>query len=205
MYKIIISIVVSIWLFFLAFALMNYPAFQKYVMRVDVKSAIENNSQINDLLGILMQKTSADRVALARFHDNVKDVQGERFLYDSRTNEVAKPGVQLAGAAYQDLLVSLITSVVDELTQNKCVTTGNIQITNQYYDLFRATGKRADIKCPVMNPDGKLIGMILVEYITAGPSSETLTPFEPLVRDTSAKISNLLIDAPAVQVQRFVK
>lgn len=205
MYRIIVSVFLSIWLFIFAFALMNYPAFQKYVLRVDVKSAIENSAQIDDVLGRLMQNTSADRAAVVRFHDNVKDVQGSRFLYDSRTNEVAKPGISMAGSTHQDFMVSLITNVVDRLLQDKCVVTGNIQITNQYYDLFHETGKKSDMKCPVVNTDGKLIGMVLIEYTNSAPSIETLQPFEPILRDAATKISNLLVDAPSVTVQRYVK
>lgn len=159
---------------------------------VDMKSLIMLDKSINDELERLSVFLSADRTSLSRFHNTVKDVQGKHFVFNTRTNEVVRPGVSIASPLRQNILLSMIVPWAQEFANNKCVIVTNLSYTDIFFDYYKQIGVKSDIKCPVYNIEGNLIGFVSAEFTTRMLSAGELRNLEKSVRDSSGKIGAIL-------------
>jgi hypothetical protein len=159
---------------------------------IDMKSMVALDKSINDVLTLTMINLNADRGSLARFHDTVADVQGKHFVYESRSNEVVQPGVSLVAQLRQNGLISMINIWAQSFVKNQCVYVTSLAQTDQFYEYYRQIGTKADIKCPVLNTSGTLIGYLDFEFTTRATALADMQRMEPTIRDAASKVGAIL-------------
>lgn len=163
---------------------------------VDMKSLVQLDKSINDVLKMTMTQVTADRVSLSRFHDSVSDVVGRHFVFESRSNEVVEPGVALVAQIRQNMLLSMINAWAQSFIKNECVYETNIEPSDPYYEFFRQIGTKSDIKCPVFNTQNVMVGYIDIEFTTRNLSLDELKKYEMQVRESAEKIGAILSVKP---------
>jgi hypothetical protein len=172
----------------------NYESIRQVLFspKIDMANLVKLDKGINDVLGQIMNELAADRAALGRLHDTVTDVQGRHFLFESRTNEVVQPGVAAIAKIHQNVLLSMINLWAQSFIKNECVYTSDLQRTDIFYEFYRETGTKADIKCPVFGTDNTWLGYIMIEYTTKNPPTKELKLLEGKVREAAVKIGAIL-------------
>lgn len=172
----------------------NYTTIKQAIFAkpIDVKSLVLLDRSINDVLTDVMNQVKADRALLARFHDSVKDTQGNHFVYESRTNEVVQPGVSMVALMRQNILLSTLNLWAQAFVRNDCVFVAEQQKTDAYYTYFSEIGVKSDIMCPVVNLQGALVGYLSMEFTTQSSSAVELKKKEPIVREAASKVGAIL-------------
>lgn len=182
------------WITFAYILATNYSIIKAALttQTIDMKSLVQLDKGINEVLGLVMNETGTDRASLSRFHNTVQDVQGRHFVYESRSNEAVQPGVSLVAHLRQNSLLSMINIWAQSFVKNECVYMTDLAMTDQFFEFYRQTGTKSDIKCPVHNTTGVLVGYIDVEYTTKVSPIKDMHDRETSVRDAAAKIGAIL-------------
>jgi hypothetical protein len=191
---VVLLMTVATWISF-AWIVANYFPEIKGIFvskQVDMKSLVQLDKSINDVLTITMTQVNADRASLSRFHDSVADVVGKHFVYESRSNEVVQPGVSLVGQLRQNQLLSMINLWAQSFVKNECVFLTNIQPTDPFFEFFRQIGTKSVIKCPVFTTQNVLVGYIDIEFTTRTMSVDDLKNLEHQVREAAVQIGAIL-------------
>jgi hypothetical protein len=190
----VVVIAVFTWIAAAYIVATNYSAIKQalFTQAVDMKSLIQLDKSINEILYHMMNNVGSDRAALARFHNTISDVQGRHFVYESRSNEVVQPGVSMVAQLRQNLLVSMINIWAQSFIKNECVYMTDIAQTDLFYEFYRQIGNKSDIKCPVYNTSNALVGWISAEFTTRSVSMKDMKIKELLVRDAASKIGAIL-------------
>jgi hypothetical protein len=165
-------------------------AFQNH--NIDMKSLIQLDKNINEILNSTMGKIDSDRVSLSRFHNSVLDLQGRHFVYESFSNEVVKPGVSSIAQLRQNSLISMINIWLQLLIKDQCVYMTNLSETDLFYEYYKQAGIKSDIKCPVLNTHGNLVGYLDIAFTTKMLTIEQMKIYEPLIRESASKIGAIL-------------
>lgn len=190
----ILMISVFTWIAGVYIVATNYPAIRQalFTQNIDMKSLVQLDKSINEILTHTMTQGSFDRGALARLHNTVTDLQGRHFIYESRSNEVVLPGVAPIAALRQNVLISMINTWAQAFIKNECFYMTNLQTTDIFYEFYRQTGTKADIKCPVYSTGGIWIGYIIFEYTTKAANVSELKVHEAMIREAASKIGAIL-------------
>jgi hypothetical protein len=191
-------ITVATWVAF-AWVVANYFPDIKGVFtshNVDIKSLVQLDKSINDILTITMTQIQADRGSLSRFHDTVSDVVGHHFVFESRSNEVVQPGVAPVAQIRQNMLLSMINTWALAFVKNDCVYVTNLEATDPFYEFFRQIGTKSSIKCAVFNTSNNLVGYVDMEWTTRNMTLDDMKKKEPQVREAAEKIGAILSVKP---------
>lgn len=190
----IMIITVFTWVALAYLVATNYPVIKQafFTQTVDIKSLVQLDKNINEIMTRSMNEIGSDRAFLARFHNTVVDLSGRHFIYESRSNEVVQPGVSQVAQLRQNVLLSMINLWAQSFIKNECVYMTDLAQTDQFFEFYRQIGAKADIKCPVLNTNGVLIGYIGIEYTTKIVPIKDMKEKEAMIRETASKIGAIL-------------
>lgn len=155
---------------------------------------------IKDCLKRTQLKTDATRVALVRFHNGGRDMNGLSFLKMSMTSEVPKPGVTAIQPEFQSVFRSFFSYWCQELMKNGYCYIDHTEdlkdIDSTMYEYF----KSRDIESVygiAITKNNTVYGYIYMEFTTFKDVDKAQV--EHCLHDKKIKIETLLDLAPTTQ------
>ena len=163
-------------------------------------SSEENNSlseiegKINDCLKRVLVKTNACRVALVRFHNGGRDMNGLSFLKMSMTNEETALGISPLMPEFQNMFRSFFSYLCEQLvTEGHCYIDDVEklkELDTTMYDYLKTRGVQATYSIPIVNNQDTVVGFIYISFMSK--SKVDKKQVESCLHDKKIKIETLL-------------
>lgn len=154
----------------------------------------EKESQINNCLKKVQQKTNAARVGLVRFHNGGRDMNGLSFLKMSMTNECPGTGFASIMPDFQNLFRSFFSYLCESLIKDGKCYINNIEILKTIdttmYEYFLSRNIKAAYSIAIENNEGSIIGFIIVEF--TDKDSIDFNQVDSCLHDKKIKIETIL-------------
>lgn len=154
----------------------------------------EKESKINACLKKTQQKTNASRVALVRFHNGGRDMNGLSFLKMSMTNECPGPGFTGIMPDFQNLFRSFFSYWCECLIkEGKCYINDIEELKDKdttMYEYFLSRNVQAIYGIAIKNNENSIIGYIVIEFIDK--NKVDLEQVEHCLHDKKIKIETIL-------------
>ena len=138
-------------------------------------SSEENNSlseiegKMNECLKSVLVKSNASRVALVRFHNGGRDMNGLSFLKMSMTNEETALGVSPLMPEFQNMFRSFFSYWCEKLIKEGHCYIDDIETLKELdttmYDYFRSRNVQAIYGIPITNNQNTVVGFIYIEFM----------------------------------------
>jgi hypothetical protein len=160
--------------------------------KVNIKELVLLDKSVNDILNQVLVRSGSDRASIGRFHNTVSDLQGRHFVYESRSNEVVQPGVSQIALLRQNVLLSMINIWAQDFVKDQCSYMTDLKAGDVFFEYYRQSGVKSDVKCPIMNTHGDLVGFIDIEFTTRVLTQPEMKAKEAMVRDAASKIGAVL-------------
>lgn len=158
------------------------------------KTLSEKESQINYCLKRTQEKTNASRVALVRFHNGGRDMNGLSFLKMSMTNECPGPGFAGISPDFQNLFRSFFSYWCESLIrEGKCYINDINEIREKdttMYEYFLSRNIQAVYGIAIKNNEGSIIGFIVIEFVDR--NMVDMAQVEHCLHDKKIKIETIL-------------
>lgn len=128
------------------------------------RQSVASYTVIDTFLHAYMTRYHASRIAIARFHDNVRDTGNNHIFYADVENSIAQPGIAIIDPfnvpanVFSNILPSLMDGKgmfihIQDLPEN---------VLKQH--LF-SRGSKAEIFVPIEDLSDHLVGMIMLDWI----------------------------------------
>lgn len=154
----------------------------------------EKEIQINACLKRIQQKTDASRVALVRFHNGGRDMNGLSFLKMSMTNECPGQGFSSIMPDFQNLFRSFFSYWCESLIKDGKCYIDDIEILKEkdttMYEYFLSRNVQAIYGIAITNNDGSIIGYICIEFVNK--DNVNMEQVEHCLHDKKIKIETIL-------------
>lgn len=154
----------------------------------------EKESEINACLKKTQQKTNASRVALIRFHNGGRDMNGLSFLKMSMTNECPGPGFTGIMPDFQNLFRSFFSYWCECLIkEGKCYINDIEELKDKdttMYEYFLSRNVQAIYGIAIKNNENSIIGYIAIEFIDK--NKVDIEQVEHCLHDKKIKIETIL-------------
>lgn len=131
----------------------------------EIKTDVNNNVLIQQLLNDLMLKYNADRGYIFRFHNSIQYYDGHHKNHQSLAFEVCNKGISSEKLQLQNLPTSLFPVFLQEVMLNKMIYT---DINDIKENATRIALKEQGIKSLMISPvfkDGYFVGYIGLDYV----------------------------------------
>lgn len=160
----------------------------------DNNTLSEKEAQINACLKRTQQKTNSARVALVRFHNGGRDMNGLSFLKMSMTNECPGPGFAGIMPDFQNLFRSFFSYWCESLIkEGKCYINDINEIKDKdttMYEYFLSRNIQAVYGIAISNNEGSIVGFIVIEF--ADKNLVNIEQVEHCLHDKKIKIETIL-------------
>lgn len=126
----------------------------------------KQDTQINDALNSLIERTDSNRAYVFRYHNGLAAVSGVPFFFQTNTHEVIKPGISRVLMFEQHIPASINLAVSNALMANRCVviSKSDEDKDSQNYWYYQNRGAKSLIRCPIFTANGDVFGFIGVDY-----------------------------------------
>lgn len=161
----------------------------KYVVQVrnaekkdPIVSDAENSENVYVSLEYLMEVSNCDRAYVMQFHNGGHYVSGKSQQRFSCTHEICSKGVSKECEKSQNHLVSNFNHYIKEILRNKEYTYTNIgKIRDQsFMNLLESKGVKAIYNIPLRTLEGKVIGILGLDYVKESPENSIEDMFKDL-------------------------
>lgn len=147
-----------------------------------IVSDAENSENVYLSLEYLMEISNCDRAYVMQFHNGGHYVSGKSQQRFSCTHEVCAKGISKECEKSQNHLVSNFNHYVKEILRNKEYTYINIgEINDQSFrNLLESKGVQAIYNVPLKTLEGKIIGILGLDYVKTKPSESIEDMFKEI-------------------------
>lgn len=155
------------------------------------------DKKINLELTSLLYSNNADRAFLSKYHDSVKGIDGNHFVFISETNEQVRRGIDSTMQTSQNLPTGIRAEWNEKNLKGECVWAKNIK-TEAPASLVQIAEDHATasvISCPVFDNQHSLLGFVGVSYVRSSLTMVNDTVFEQRlheVNNTATKLGIIL-------------
>ena len=147
-----------------------------------IVSDAENSENVYLSLEYLMEISNCDRAYVMQFHNGGHYVSGKSQQRFSCTHEVCAKGISKECEKSQNHLVSNFNHYVKEILRNKEYTYINIGEINDhsFRNLLESKGVQAIYNVPLKTLEGKVIGILGLDYVKTKPSESIEDMFKEI-------------------------
>ena len=145
-------------------------ASRQHNMREIIRERIEGDARINDALGHLLSRLSADRCYVVQFHNGGENVCGIPFARFSRTHERVRPGVRALMTIMQGIPNSLFAAANLQLIRHREIAIPDVDAMGDADTVklvYHEQSIRAVYLVSLLSFDGVPIGYLGVDFCRA--------------------------------------
>ena len=142
----------------------------------------ENSENVYVSLEYLIEVSNCDRAYVMQFHNGGHYVTGRSQQRFSCTHEVCAKGISKECEKSQNHLVSNFNHYIKEILRNKEYTYVNIgKISDpSFMNLLESKGVKAIYNVPLKTLEGKVIGILGLDYVKSHPSESIEEMFKEI-------------------------
>ena len=142
----------------------------KHTLSAEENSELSHiDNTINDYLKRVRNATNASRVALVRFHNGGKDMNGLSFLKMSMTNETIQSGLAPLMPDFRNIFRSFYSYWCERLIIEGHCYIDDVEklkdVDPTMYEFLQSRGIVAIYGIPIVNKNESVIGFIYIEYV----------------------------------------
>ena len=140
-------------------------------------------------LDYLMEESQSDRVYIMQFHNGGHYVSGRSQQKFSCSHEVCSSGITKECEISQNHLVSNYSLYINSLLKDDSFCYVNIDDIKDksFKNVLNATGVKAIYNVPLKTLEGKLIGVLGIDYVKSPPSKQIYEKFEKIKNEKDLK------------------
>ena len=140
-------------------------------------------------LDYLIKESKSDRVYIMQFHNGGHYVSGRSQQKFSCTHEVCSSGISKECEISQNHLVSNYSLYINSLLKENCFSYVDIENIKDksFKNILNATGVKSIYNVPLKTLEGKLIGVLGIDYVKSPPEKEIFENFEKIKSDKELK------------------
>lgn len=153
----------------------------------NLKTSVENDNKLNDLLTDIMTQTDGIRAYIYRYHNGLAAINSVPFFFQTNTHEVISPGTARLLPYEQRIPASFNPVINNHFVKNQCavVLDADKDPNSQNYYYFQSRQAHSFVRCPIYMPNGDLFGFVGVDYSKGAIDSEKVSQ---LIGDAADKM-----------------
>lgn len=131
------------------------------------KHSATNFTVIDIMLQKLLTQYHANRVSVARFHDNVKDVGDNRLFFVTFETIITSPGVVGNMAELKDMSIMTFSAILPSMLNDKPLLVWQKDMADgSLKELMKKRGTQAALFVPIFDLDNHSVGMLVVDWLS---------------------------------------